>query len=167
MRDVGVERWGASGMAALIPISGDFDIRLQFDELALAKVGNGGKSTLMLDAYPASQPQTIVNSMLGLDSSGIIQAEGYARVRMPDGSLWYNGTERLEVTSATALRIVRQGKRFFMLARPQGESLDRIVSMSEHSVAPLFRLQVLLHGGGAGDESSVRLKKLEIHAERF
>ncbi|MEP3830734.1 hypothetical protein, partial [Rhodopirellula bahusiensis] len=90
----------------------------------------------------------------------------YVRVRMPDGSHWSNGTERHTVTSATALRIVRRGKRFFMLVRADDEAHDRIVSMSDHSDAPVNGIVMTLNSGGVGSESSVRLKKLEIHSEQ-
>ncbi|WDQ14696.1 DUF1583 domain-containing protein [Rhodopirellula sp. P2] len=164
LRDIGKVDWGASVLIARIPVEGDFDIRLEFDELKLASAGNGQQAILAIEVQPTSEPRTTVNSMLGLNSPGVIQAEGYARVRMPDGSQWFNGTERHTVTSATALRIARRGERFFMMVRAEGEQHDRIVSMSDHSDAPINGIIMMLRSGGAGSESSVRLKKFEVHS---
>lgn len=164
MRDIGTGEWGASALVAQMPVEGDFDIRLEFDELKLSS-GNGQQAILAIEVQPTSDPRTTVNSMLGMNAPGVIQAEGYARVRMPDGSQWFNGTERHTVTAATALRIARRGERFFMMVRDEAEQHDRIVSMSDHSNAPINGIIMMLHSGGAGSESSVRLKKFEVHSD--
>lgn len=165
LQNIGTVNWGTSALVSRMSFDGDFDLRLEFDELRLASAGEGQQAIFAIEVQPTSEPITRVNSMLGLNAPGIIQAEGYARVRMPDGSDWFNGTERHTVTSATALRIARRDKRFFMMVRPEGEQHDRIVSMSDHSNAPINRIIVMLHSGGAGSESSVRLKKFEIHSD--
>ncbi|MEO9594716.1 DUF1583 domain-containing protein [Rhodopirellula bahusiensis] len=166
MRNIRTANWSPSALLARLNVAGDFDARLEFDELELVNAGAGQQAKLSMELQPTAEPRTLVNSMLGLNSPGIIQAEGYVRVRMPDGSHWYNGTERHTVTSATALRIVRRGKRFFMLVRADDEAHDRIVSMSDHSDAPVNGIVMTLNSGGVGSESSVRLKKLEIHSEQ-
>ncbi|PHQ31747.1 DUF1583 domain-containing protein [Rhodopirellula bahusiensis] len=165
LQNVGTINWGASALVSRMPFDGDFDLRLEFDELRLASAGEGQQAIFAIEVQPTSEPIIRVNSILGLNAPGIVQAEGYARVRMPDGSDWFNGTERHTVTSATALRIARRDKRFFMMVRPEGEQQDRIVSMSDHSNAPINRVIVMLHSGGAGSESSVRLKKFAIHSD--
>lgn len=165
LKATGSDHWESSGLSTSLPVVGDFDIRVEFDQLDLATPGDGHQTTLGLEIQPVGQPETLLNCLLGVNSIGTIEAEGYARIKMPDGSHWYSGTERCVVKSATALRIARRGNRYFMMVRPVGEQHDRIVSISDHSAAVIERLQVSLHTGGAGRESNVRLKSIRIQAE--
>lgn len=162
LKAVGSDRWESSGLSTAGSVVGDFDIRVEFDQLNLAKPSAGHQTTLGMEVQSASQPETMINALLGVNSAGTIEAEGYSRIRMADGSQWYSGTERSIVQSATALRIARRGNRYFKMVRAAGEPHDRIISISDHSNAFLNRVQVSLHTGGTGRESNVRLKSLQI-----
>ena len=166
LKSAGAENWQSAGISMQLPISGDFDIRVEFDQLNLAIPGAGHQSGLHLQIDPVSGNQTELNSMLGVGPSGIIEAEGYSRSKLPNGNDEYRGTERHVVPSATALRMVRHGKRYTMLVRSPDEKEDRIVSMTENTDTPIRSIRVTLHTGGAGRESSLRLKSIKVYGEQ-
>jgi hypothetical protein len=166
LKSAGAENWQSSGISMQLPIIGDFDIRVEFDSLRLAIPGAGHQSGLHLQIDPDSGNQTELNSMLGVGPSGIMEAEGYSRTKLPNGNDEYRGTERHIVPSATALRMVRHGKRYTMLVRSSDEKEDRIVSMTENTDTPIRSIRVALHTGGAGRESSLRLKSIRILGEQ-
>ena len=82
------------------------------------------------------------------------------------GAAWVTGASS-GIGRATALRLVRRGTRYYMLLRAAGETEDRIVSMTGNTATPIKTIRLSQHTGGAGRTSSVRIRKLEIHAERF
>ena len=166
LKSAGADSWQSAGISWQLPISGDFDIRLELDSLSLAIPGAGHQSGLHLQVDPDSDNQTELNSMLGVGPSGIMEAEGYSRSKLPDGNDEYRGTERHVVPSATALRMVRHGNRFSMLVRSPDEKEDRIVSMTENTDASIRSIRVALHTGGAGRESSLRLKSIKVYGEQ-
>jgi hypothetical protein len=166
LKSAGAENWQSSGISMQLPIIGDFDIRVEFDSLRLAIPGAGHQSGLHLQIDPDSGNQTELNSMLGVGPSGIMEAEGYSRTKLPNGNDEYRGTERHIVPSATALRMVRHGKRYTMLVRSSDEKEDRIVSMTENTDTPIHSIRVALHTGGAGRESSLRLKSIKVYGEQ-
>ncbi len=166
LQSAGADTWQSAGISMQLPISGDFDIRVEFDQLNLAIPGAGHQSGLYLQVDPVSGNQTELNSMLGVGPSGVMEAEGYSHSKLPNGNDEYRGTERHVVPSATALRMVRHGKRYTMLVRSPDENEDRIVSMTENTDTPIRSIRVTLHTGGAGRESSLRLKSINVSGEQ-
>ena len=164
LKSAGAETWQSAGISTQIPVTGDFDMRVEFDSLNLAIPGTGHQSGLHFQVDPVSDNQSELNSMIGVAPTGIMEAEGYSRGKLPDGNDEYRGTERHAVPSATALRLVRRGNRYMMLVRSSDEKEDRIVSITENTDAPIRTLRITLHTGGAGRESTVRLKRLDIYA---
>ena len=166
MKSAGADNWQSAGISTQLAVKGDFDIRVEFDSLSLATPGAGHQSGLHLQVEPITDNQTELNSMLGVGPSGLMEAEGYSRSKLPSGNDEYRGTERHVVPSATALRMVRHGKRCTMLVRSPDEKEDRIVSMTENTDALVRSIRVALHTGGAGRESSVRLKSIKVYGEQ-
>ncbi|MBL8817192.1 MAG: DUF1583 domain-containing protein [Planctomyces sp.] len=164
LNSVGADNWQSAGISTQIPVIGDFDMRVEFDSLNLAVPGAGHQSGLHFQIDPVAGNQIELNSMIGVGPSGMLEAEGYMRSKLPNGTDEYRGTERHIVPSATALRLVRQGKRYMMLVRSSDESQDRIVSMTETTNTPIRTTRFTLHTGGSGRESSVRLKRFEVYS---
>ena len=164
LKSAGADTWQSAGISTQMPVAGDFDMRIEFDSLKLAIPGAGHQSGLHFQVDPVTNNQTELNSMIGVAPTGVMEAEGYSRSKLPNGNDEYRGTERHVVPSATALRIVRHGRRYMMLVRSSDENEERIVSITDNTDAAIRTIRVALHTGGAGRESSVRLKRLEIYA---
>ena len=161
----GADTWRSSGIGIRQPIPGDFDIAVEFDSPNLATPAADMQTALLLQVRLTGATQSQLTSQLCVESAGVLEAESYTRVLKADGSHQYGGGERLVVPSASALRIIRHGRRFTMLVRPNDSKRYRIIAMAENGDSAVALAQVMLHTGGAGRQSSVLLKKLIVHAD--
>jgi hypothetical protein len=163
----GTEHWSSAGASLNRQIEGDFDVSIHFDPLHLDLPAPGQTSAVYLQLELADGNDTQASAILNKTSDGTVEA--VAQLRLPDGKggFHYPRIGRLSVTSARELRLARRGRRLYCLVGSQDFGGQRVVAQTEIGGEPVKAggTRILVHTGGAGRESRVVWKGIQVNAD--
>jgi hypothetical protein len=165
----GTDHWSSAGASLQKQVEGDFDIAIAFDPQRLDTPAAGQGSSVYLQLELADKDDTQVSMILNKTSEGALEAA--AQIRKPDekGNYQYSRMGRLSVRSARELRLARRDNRLYCLATSEDFGGRRVVAQAEIGREPvkLGGTRILVHTGGAGRESRVLWKGIQVKAERI
>ena len=167
IQHIGTDKWDSSGLAFMQQVQGDFDIAIEFDEVDLAAPKTGEKTQLFLQIELADQARSQVSSVFtrkGLDRTSV---ESQTRHTDDRGGLIYNDLFAADRNNIRRLRLVRRGKTIYSLAGTGKPEDDEFLAKAVVGDAPMRTnsLRALVHTGGAGRTSQIRLQRWDIRAE--
>ena len=163
----GTDEWTSAGLSVRRQFRGDFDVRLSFDSPALALPLPGKHSQVYLQIELDDNDQTQLSSMLTRKSSGEVISQ--AQIRTPvDGGYHYHNLGSLSLSAPDYLRLARRGKEVYFLAGTQSDHQEYLIGSATTTVAPIEMLgiRMMLHTGGAGRDSQVLVKSIDVKAEQ-
>jgi hypothetical protein len=169
VRQPGFENWQGTEIKPGVSVRGDFDIALELDVLKLEQSQTGSKSTVYLHAgFDTSPPlgmEINCSRIAGSPRSLEIRVTTAAR----DGGLRYDELKRLKADRVTQLRIARRGSFAYLIARRAPASEPEILGRIDVKTADVTpdSLRTLVHTGGTGQETVVRFKSMQIHADEI
>ncbi|MEQ9408942.1 MAG: DUF1583 domain-containing protein [Fuerstiella sp.] len=163
----GQDAWTSSGVGTLHPISGDFDIRVDFDLLNLATPPSGAQTYLLVQVDTMDAVQSQLRVFCARTETGQLRAVSQLRRTQTDGSVDYQLKGALDGAAVTALRVARRGQRVTAVVKPIDSEQERILSVTDVNDQPISVVRVLLHTGGPERYSTVRLKTFEIAADNY
>ncbi|MGB7342970.1 MAG: DUF1583 domain-containing protein [Pirellulaceae bacterium] len=166
---VGTDDWNSSGIGFLKQIEGDFDIEIEFDSLEMGTPKPNHDTRLYLQLELADDGQNQVNSMVGQLDDDTMATLAQTRIADRHGKRVYRNVMGSDGASTKRLRLIRDGNVIYCLAGTDDPETDTITTQTIVSDAPLRRgaLRAMLHTGGAGRTSSVRLKSMIVRAQKI
>jgi hypothetical protein len=165
----GAEQWTASGVVSQLGLEGDFDVSLALDVLHLEPPKANSESTVYLQTGFQDAAQTEVEVKYSVSPSGVRAAEFQLNTKNPDGSTSYQELSTRQSDPVRQLRLARRGGILYLMYQPASAALPEILARAEVGTAdvPAAHMRVLVHTGGAGRKTVVRLRDLRMHAERI
>lgn len=169
IRQPGFDNWQGTEISPNVEVRGDFDIALELDVLKLEQSKIGSKSTVYLHAGFETSPPLGMEIKYSKDADSPRSLEIRVTTPAPGGGLRYNELKQLKADRVTQLRIARRGPVAYLIARKSPDDESEIIGRIEVGKAEVTpnSLRSLVHTGGAGQETIVRLKSMQIHAEQI
>jgi hypothetical protein len=165
----GTDAWTAAGIAPHVAMGGDFDLSLDIDAIRFDPPKAGDNSAIFLQIEAPGDRKRLCSVVFVEDDAGRHRALVELRTQNDDGGFDYRSPHAEPVESIARMRIARRGKRVFLLYSSDVSRPDRLLAYVDASDADVVRtgVRVSIHAGGAGRSAEVRLKKLNIQAERL
>ena len=163
----GFDSWECSGLQTLHDITGDFDITTEFEAVKLDTPAPDELTSVYIQIEVRDKDDTHVGAMFNLTESGYTEALAQIREVKRGGGYNYRNKGAFSAKSVTGLRIARRGTTYTILARSADSEHERILDVADLSAAAIAKVRVMLHTGGAGRESEILVKRLDIRAERY
>lgn len=165
----GADQWTATGVMSRIGLEGNFDVSLDLDVLHLERPAANQESTVYLQTEFDDERRTAVEAKFAITPSGIRAVEMQLNRRNRAGSMDYQELASRQVEAVRQLRLARRDGILYLLFRPGENAPSQVLARAEVGDAPVppTFLRALVHTGGAGRKTVVRLKNLRIRAERL
>ncbi len=163
----GTSNWTSSGIKTQQPIEGDFDVRVEFDDIRLKTPQKGQGTGVFLQVDFTDERQTQINAIFNLTDSGVSEFDSQIRINDESGKPTYRNTGRRNTSSASSLRITRRGTRITVISQANSEAEDRVVSEFEANDTAVSDVKLHVHTGGPVGNSQVTFKSMDIKASGY
>lgn len=167
--NTGSDRWTASGVSPYVQFAGDFDAEIQFDASKLARPKPGKHTQVYLQLEIPDQNRTQLSGIFSLEEDGETYAFAQVRDVGDNGEHHYRTIGRVSLTEGNSIRLARRGNQMTVLAG--GTRLTEPLVVARYELAPLpiesRNLRFMVHTGGDGRTSRVRLQSWKIQAEQL
>lgn len=165
----GSDAWTSAGAALQRGIEGDFDISILFDPQRIDVPAEGQNSSVYLQIELDDTGDTqlsLIFQRLEDGSSGLL---AQVSVENEKSTRDYRRLGRLDATTVTGLRVARRGRQVICVALSDELETETIFAEGNVGDAPLNPncTRVMVHTGGAGRESRVVWKSIEVRADRI
>ena len=166
---LGADNWTSAGIASLIGMQGDFDIAINFDDLKFGEPKENENSAVYFQIEFPDQDKTQASLILINYWNGDRQIYTQVKVTDSKGKSQYRRKRAERVDELEQMRIARRGKRLSFIYRKKGSDQDLILAHTELMDLPIppNNIRLILHTGGAGRQSELRLRQFEARAERI
>ena len=163
----GTLNWTSSGIKTQQPIVGDFDIRVEFDEIQLKTPQKGQGSGVFLQIDFTDEKKTQISAIFNVTDTGINEFDSQIRINDASGKPTYRNLGRRNTSSASSLRIARRGTTITVLSQASSDAEERFVSEFEANDTAVSDVKFHVHTGGPVGNSQVTLKTLNIKASFY
>ncbi|QDU38076.1 hypothetical protein Mal4_23960 [Maioricimonas rarisocia] len=163
----GADTWTSAGVAARTFVQGDFDLEVEFDSVDFAEPRPGGRSSIYLQIEFPNEERTQVSNLFTTGTAGRTEVISQVRVPVGEGKYDYRQFGGFDLAKASALRMVRTGNTLTCLITSPDFDEEIVVGELEVPSLPIHprNIRVMVHTSGAGRESRVRLKALDLRGE--
>ncbi|MFG0331824.1 MAG: DUF1583 domain-containing protein [Maioricimonas sp. JB049] len=164
----GADTWTSTGVSARTFVQGDFDFEIAFDSIGFAEPRQGGRSSIYLQIEFPNKERTQISNLFTTNDRGKTEVVAQTRIPMADGKYDYRQFGGFDLATATALRMVRRGNRLICLVSSPDFEEELVAGELEVPELPIHptNIRVMVHTSGAGRESRVRLKSIDIRGEQ-
>jgi len=162
----GSNRYVTAGFNVRRTVSGDFDIQARFDVVDLPTPAPGKYSTAYFQVELPDKDRTWVSLIFRMDESKQTVVIAERRVRTENGRYRYQSLSTVNVESVSGFRFARHNGRISCIVSSKDFPRDRIIATVKLPDLPIqsSNVRFLVHAGGAGRESKVLAKLIEIRA---
>lgn len=163
----GTNNWTSAGAAIQKRIEGDFDIAIRFDPQRLDMPADGLTTAIYLQVELQDAGATQLSLIFQKLASDV--SEVFVQLSADNGQSGrnYRRLGRLVASSVQGLRLARRGRQITGIAFFDDTGGEVVVAQGDVGDAPIDfdGTRILVHTGGAGRESHVVWKSLDVHAE--
>jgi len=163
----GSNRYVTAGFNVSRSVSGDFDIQTRFEVVDLPTPEPGKYSTAYFQVELPDEDRTWVSLIFRMDESKQTVVIAERRVRTENGRYRYQSLATLNVEAVSGFRFARHSGRISCIVSSKDFPRDRIIATVDLPDLPVqsSNVRFLVHAGGAGRESKVLSKLIEIRAD--
>jgi hypothetical protein len=165
----GTDDWTSAGAALQRRIEGDFDVSIRFDPQRLDIPADGLNSSVYLQVNLEDAGATQLSLIFEKLDSDV--SEALVQLSADNGGAGrnYRFLGRLGVSLIQGLRLARRGRQITCIALSEKLGGEVIFAQVDVGDAPIDfdGTRILVHTGGAGRESHVVWKSLDVHADRL
>ncbi len=158
-----------AGLAPKVELEGDFDVAVTLDVLKIEKPTMRQFSSVFLHIGFDEDSKPAASLMFVYRHDG--RKEVHLRMQRldSDGKNVYRRVRTINVESVSGMRIARRGKRLSFLFKDNDSDPYRVLAQIDSSVKPvrIGFIRLLVRPGGAGRETEVLWKQLDIHADKI
>jgi hypothetical protein len=163
----GSDQWTAAGVVSQLGLEGDFDVSLDLDVLHMERPKENSESTVYLQTPFNGPDQTALELKYSVSPGGIRAVEMQLNAKNRDGAISYQELSSRQVDGVRQLRIARRRGIAYLIYHPATGAAPQVLAKAEVGGAAVPYVRALVHTGGAGRKTIVRLRDLKIHAERI
>lgn len=146
------------------PVTGDFDISVEFDVLKFDIPKAGQRCSVYLQIELPDKDNTQLSLIFTNNDTGATEVISQVREPRGPGKYHYRSTGEIDLTGVTTLRAARRGERMTFLAASRDSKQERIVGYLDRPAVsiPASFIRFYVHTGGADRESRVLWKSIDI-----
>ena len=162
----GSDNWSSVGTSVMKQITGDFDVSVNFDVLKLDTPKPGKRCSVYLQIELPDKDETQLSLIFSNLGTGATEVVSQVREPRGQGNYNYRPTGAIDLANVSKLRVARRGERITLLASTNDPKRERIVGYLDRPAIPIPAsfIRFFVHTGGAGLESRVLWKTIDIRA---
>ncbi|MFO1000864.1 MAG: DUF1583 domain-containing protein [Planctomycetaceae bacterium] len=167
IQSTGTSNWTSSGIKTQQPIVGDFDVRVEFDNIQLKTPQKGQGTGVFMQVDFTDEKKTQISAIFNLTDTGIYEFDSQMRINDASGKPTYRNTGRRNTSSASSLRIARRGTQITVISQARPDADDLIVAEFAANDTAVADVKVHVHTGGPIGDSQVTFKAMDIKASFY
>ena len=169
IQHVGTDHWDGSGMLCRHYLIEDFDITIELDSIDLAAPKSGQQTRVFLQFETTGSASSQANVILNRSPGGGIELQTQTRIADAQGNPIYADVTHSDGQGIQRLRLVRVGKMLYYLAGTDTPETDKVLFHTdlEGSAGNSGFIRAIVHTGGQGRTSQVRIKSWDIRCEKI
>lgn len=169
LKEPGSESWTTCGFQFQGGVTGDYDLTFELEVLKLEEPIGDRETFFSLINWITTRDNYYRDAEFKIASTSYGKRELIIQqnTRRRNGSTRYEKIKTQPFTNVTHLRLARRGNVLYFLYRPGGDAKDRMLGylLASTDDMPAGFLRVLCRTGGAGKETIIKVKSLDVRAE--